>query len=127
MLDTLRCSSVASVVYYGNAETLVEEALQAFCAFLFNNVNNFGQRYGNIFNDHSGKELALVNALNQIFTENLYLFAINKGDIAIECESTLVTNNGTYIAYNYIIQPKHILICRNSLDQFLKTSISIED
>ena len=112
-------------VYYRNAEILIEEARQSFCATLYNNVNNFGQRYRTIFNNQFRIDLAVVHASDHVFTKKLYLFAINKGDIATECEITLATSNRKYIEYKYIIQPKDILIYGYSQDRFLREDINI--
>ena len=66
-----------------------------------------------------------MNASYHKITEILYLFAINKKDIATECENNRVVSYGKYIAYKYIIQPKDILTQGFSLDQFLSEEIDI--
>ena len=127
ILESLLFSDVAPVLIGDNACFLLYkkhgtseyEAYRTINAVLCYNIDKFSKRYGVDYYEHFKLDLTVLRGrlINEIF----FVFAVNCS-IAGDYGDTLITENGRFMQYNYVMQPKDISVYAYSRD-----SINIDE
>ena len=127
ILESLLFSDVAPVLvgynacflFYKKHGTSEYEAYRTINAVLCYNIDKFSKRYGVDYYEHFKLDLTVLRA--RLINVNFFVFAVNRsipGDYA----GTLITENGRFMQYNYLMQPKDVPVYAYSRD-----SINIDE
>ena len=129
---SLLFSDVASVLigdnvcflFYKRHGASEYEAYRTINAILCYNIDKFSQRYGVDFYEHFKLDLTVFRA--RLIDENFFVFAVNRS-IAGDYEDTLITENGWFMHYNYVMQPKDIAVYGYMPSAYSRDSINIDE
>ena len=78
-------------LFYKQVDVSRFEVYRAINSILNNNISNFYDRHGVVFNQHFNKDLRLLHV--RLMNDNFFTFGVNKG-IASEHEGNLQVDGG---------------------------------